>query len=192
MNTLAVTECSTLLFFNYWGFSCEQPPLTTFNQPGFDTEWWYSVEFHSRVLATPRRQILSRALDYMCRRNSIWIGNNNAIRKLCDPGRLTMATFGHVDVETPLKHSHLFCLSASRVYKCITGESCHFCLFSGLTNVYNVCWCVKVEMTWMKQNGHLLCLASANFLASIIHVFYWLRFFTNKKHSVLLYRVSVI
>ncbi len=105
MISLAVTECSMLLFFNYWGLSCEQPPLTTFNQPGFDTEWWSSVEFHSRVLATPRRQILSRALDYMCRQNSIWIGNNNAIRKLCDPGRLTMATFGPVDIETPLKNT---------------------------------------------------------------------------------------
>lgn len=105
MISLAVTECSTLLFFNYWGLSCEQPPLTTFNQPGFDTEWWSSVKLHSRVLTTPRRQILSRALDYMCRRNSIWIGNNNAIRKLCDPGCLTMATFGPVDVETHLKHT---------------------------------------------------------------------------------------
>lgn len=172
MISLAVTECSTLLFFNYWGLSCEQPPLTTFNQPGFDTEWWSSVEFHSRVLETPYRQILSRALDYMCRQNSIWNGNNNAIRKLCDPGRLTMATFGPVSVETALKHT-LTCF-VCLPYKCITGESCHFCLLSGLTNVYNVCWCVKVEMTWMKQNGRLLCLASANFLDIIIIVFYWL------------------
>ncbi len=38
--------------------------------------------------------------------------------------RLTISTFGPVDIESHLKiHSHLSCLSASRAYECITGES---------------------------------------------------------------------
>lgn len=159
MISLAVTECSTLLFFNYWGLSCEQPPLTTFNQPGFDTEWWSSVKFHSRVHTTPRRQILSRALGYMCRRNSIWIGNNNVIRKLCDPGCLTMDAFGPVDVETLLKHTLTCLVCLLTMYINISPENPVIFVFcSGLTNVYSVCWCVKVEITRMKQNGRFFLL----------------------------------
>ncbi len=79
--------------------------------------------------------------------------------------RLTISTFGPVDIESHLKNTLtcLVCLPAVHMnvsqenhisYKCL-----RYVLMCQSGNDKN-------------QNGHLLCLASANFIASIIHVFY--------------------
>lgn len=71
-------------------------------------------------------------------------------------------------------HSHLFSLSTNHVYKYITGESCNFCLlFWPYKCLQRVLMCQSGNYT-NETKWPILSFANANFLASIINVFYWL------------------